>query len=131
MEVYRFTLDEEHAQRLQADMEGSHAGSFQDYICFKLFGEAFQPVAEGLFTPEEAVRRARTRLVTGQYFTLPELYTEEEWALLPSPKVAGVFGRRFFKYIQSRDDTGIRFVEGRKRNRQTLYRLILEGEEIV
>lgn len=55
-----------------------------------------------IFTVEEAYRRS-CAIERGKVFTLPDLYSEEEWKQLPSNK-AGGFGRRFFNYIQKNSD---------------------------
>lgn len=67
----------------------------QDYVRYKLFGKKTSKD----FTPEEAVRLAREKHARGELsspFSVPMIYGDA-WTL--ERAVAGVFGRRFFKYI--------------------------------
>lgn len=129
MTLYRFSLDDSHSKRLEDALEefrkrfDSDSLEAADYIRFKLFDEA-PPAVLGI-TPEEVARRALEQCVVGQIFSVPELFSDEEWAKLPRG-TAGVLGRRFYRYTQ--DHKFIEFVPDRKRNRQALYRLISKEE---
>lgn len=92
--------------------------SVQDYIRFVLFHES-----SSIFTPEEAEKRAKIKIEKDSTFSLPDLYDEEEWSSI-SRGEAGVFGRRFFKYIENSEN--IEFVD--MFNRRARYRLKDKGE---
>ena len=89
--IYRFALDKELAAQLEADAKEA-ALTLQDYIRWRIFPDA--PV--NIFSPQEAVRRAREKYQKGDTFTLPDLYGED-WAL--SKGIAGAFGKYFNEYI--------------------------------
>ena len=68
----------------------------QDFFRFKLL-EKRNP---SMFTPEEAVSRALEKFtVEDAPFTLPDIYGDE-WLSL-NPRMTGVFGKRFFKYVEN------------------------------
>ena len=74
-----------------------------------------------IFTVEEAERRAIARLSPGDEFQLPDLYDDAEWSTL-SLSSAGVFGRRWFNYIEGNpSETPIEFV--RMFRRRATYRI--------
>lgn len=54
---------------------------------------------ESIFTPEEAVKRALKKKKENETFYLSDLYDAQEWCTL-SRGDAGVFGRRFYTYVQ-------------------------------
>ena len=70
--------------------------SIQDYIRYRIFGEK----NPSQFTPEEAERRALEKFTAEDApFTLPDIYGEA-WQEL-NPRMTGVFGKRFFRYLQA------------------------------
>lgn len=69
----------------------------QEYIRMTLLGKK----DTSIFTVEEAYRRACQMIEYGKTFSLPDLYSDEEWAQIPSTK-AGAFGRQFFNYVKGR-----------------------------
>lgn len=71
--------------------------SVQDYI-----REVVLETKYSIFTPEEAVKRAKQKIEKGGTFYLSDLYETEEWTSI-SRGEAGVFGKRFFKYVQGTD----------------------------
>jgi len=91
--IIKVTLDDESYQKLTA--EATEEGiSLQDLIRIRLLGEDM-----AMFTPAEAERRAIAKYAPGEGFSLPNLYTGEEWAKL-GRGAAGIFGRQFNKYIE-------------------------------
>lgn len=69
--------------------------SVQEYIHGVLFDDD-----DSIYTVQEAERRALARFKKGDEFSLPDLYTVQEWQTLALPQ-AGVFGRKFFTYTQN------------------------------
>lgn len=59
------------------------------------------------FSVEDVFERA-LKLESGTVFSLPYLYTEDEWLLLGTR--AGVFGRSVFSFVDSHDDCELEFV---------------------
>ena len=88
MPSIKLTLTETEFSELQELCQNQNI-SMQDYIRHMLFKTT------SIFTPEEAYKRAMT-LPAGTEFSLPQLYTSEEWSLTNSE--AGVFGRKWYKY---------------------------------
>ena len=84
-----------------ADEEGM---SVQEIIIYKLTGR------KPAFTAKDAIERAKVRygnLPDGQRtFTLPELYGSD-WTI--NMGYAGVFGKRFFKYVEAHPELGVSF----------------------
>ena len=69
--------------------------SVQDYI-----RQTMLKKKKTIFTVDEAEHRALAQFKQGKEFSLPDLYTDDEWRQLPRAN-AGVFGRNFFKYVES------------------------------
>lgn len=113
MPVVKLSLTDKYYQKLK-NMADAEFMSIQDYIRSKIFQE------RTIFEPEEAYRRATDgRFLPGEEFTLPDIYGEE-WTLETSP--AGVFGRRFNKYIKS-FDSGIKHVTENQNVRRAVYKI--------
>lgn len=96
----------------------------QEYVRYKLFGKK----TGGEFTPEEAVRLAREKHARGELpspFSIPMIYGDD-WTL--ERAVAGVFGRRFFKYIIEGKAPDIRPAESVNLKRQAQY-IFVEGSK--
>ena len=96
----------------------------QEYVRYKLFGKK----TSDKFTPEEAVRLAREKHARGELpspFSIPMIYGDD-WTL--ERAVAGVFGRRFFKYIIEGKAPDIRPAESVNLKRQAQYEFV-EGCE--
>lgn len=100
---YTLTFTEEENE--QVERRSSEKGvSVQQYIKSCIFGDDYPAV---IFTPAEAVRRALL-YPHGTSFSLPSLYGDD-WTLKRG--VAGVFGKRFFNYVEVEKETDeIRFV---------------------
>lgn len=120
MPFVKFGLDEESYKRLTRMAE--EAGiSIQDYVRKKVFE---QP--DTVFTPSEAVKRALASKKAGELFTLPDLYAEE-WTLERAE--AGVFGKRFFEYIEKHQKSlPIKFAGMTKGNRRAQYQIKKEEQ---
>jgi len=95
MPFIKLTLSEEELSTLQAISKEKNMG-VQDYIRLVLFNK------KSIFTPEEAERRAMKLPKDYGPFSLPDLYTSEEWGMISTGE-AGVFGRRFYKYVDNID----------------------------
>ena len=96
----------------------------QEYVRYMLFGIK----ANNKFTPEEAVRLAREKRERGELqspFSISMIYGDD-WKL--ERALAGVFGRRFFKYIIEGNAPDIRPVESVNLKRQAQYEFV-EGSE--
>ncbi len=92
----------------------------QDYIRELAFGKY-----STIYTPEEAEKRAKKKMKSGDIFALPDLYTQEEWIKL-SRGEAGVFGKRFFNFIEQKSNT---IVFNGMKNRRASYKFI--GEQTI
>lgn len=86
--------------------------TIQEYIRLILFHKIT------IFTPEEAERRALNLQNKSEPFTLPDLYSAEEWSSISAGE-SGVFGRRWFRFVSNSQT--IDFV-GTK-NRRALYKV--------
>lgn len=95
MPFIKLTLSEDELNSLQEIANEKNMG-VQDYIRLVLFNK------ESIFTPQEAERRARNRTKDDGPFSLPDLYTTDEWLLISTGE-AGVFGRRFYKFCLNSD----------------------------
>ena len=93
MPFIKLTLSEDELDSLQEIAKEKNMG-VQDYIRLVFFNK------KSIFTPEEAEKRARNRTKDIGPFSLPDLYTSDEWGLISTGE-AGVFGRRFFKFCQN------------------------------
>lgn len=113
MPVVKFTLSEEYYQQLE-EMAEDNNQSIQDYIRNTLFQ------INTIFTPEEAVRRIQQGDFEGREFTLPEVYGDS-WTIERGP--AGVFGKKFYNYIEDNPDLGIEFVNMGRYGRRATYKL--------
>lgn len=114
MAVYKFSLNEEYAQKLE-EMAKQDGVSVQDCIRNRLFE------LETIFTPAEAVRRALDKYGKGECFTLPELYADD-WTIQRG--MAGVFGKQFFNYISDKGTEKIRFVGMTNYGRHAQYEIL-------
>lgn len=115
MAIVKLTLNDEHYQKLlkMADNENK---SPQQYIYDLVFQEST------IFTPAEAVKRAHQKFANGEPFTVPDLYSEEEWRTIGRGP-AGVLGKRFFHYISNNKEANIIFVDMGKYGRRAVYRV--------
>ncbi|MBR4027046.1 MAG: DUF1413 domain-containing protein [Lachnospiraceae bacterium] len=53
---------------------------------------------QSIYIPKEAAKRAKEMFDKGEFFTLPDVYTTEEWKQLPYG-TAGVIGKNFHNYV--------------------------------
>ncbi|EJT6613107.1 DUF1413 domain-containing protein [Clostridium perfringens] len=113
MPIIKLSLSDESFKKLQ-EMAQDKKMSIQDYIRDRLFIET------SIFTPAEAVDRALNKYSNGDCFTLPELYGVD-WTI--ERGVAGVFGKRFFNYIESGGSDKIEFVGMTNYGRHAQYRM--------
>lgn len=113
MATYRFDLNKEYSEKLENLAEENHM-NVQDFIRFKIFNETT------IFTVEEAVKRIQNeKKFENKEFTLPDVYSEEEWTI--EKGAAGVFGKNFYNHITKHSELGIRFCPDRKIKRRTVY----------
>lgn len=113
MAVIKLSLSDEYYDKLQ-EMAQSEKMSIQDYIRDRLFSE------KSIFTPVEAVKRALDKYNSGDCFTVPELYGGD-WTI--ERGIAGVFGKRFFNYIEDGGSDKIEFVGMTNYGRHAQYRM--------
>jgi hypothetical protein len=95
MPFIKLTLSEKELETLRKIAKEKNMG-VQDYVRLTLFNK------KSIFTPEEAEKRALKRTNDDGPFSLPDLYTAEEWCQISTGE-AGVFGRRWFKYVENID----------------------------
>lgn len=112
MATFRFDLNEEYSRQLKADAEDEHM-NVQDYIRYKLFRN------KTIFTVDEAVKRIQNGNFENIEFSLPDVYSEDEWTIERGP--AGVFGKNFFNHITNNPDLGIRYVPNKTIKRRAVY----------
>ncbi|MBP0964809.1 MAG: DUF1413 domain-containing protein [Oscillospiraceae bacterium] len=93
MPIIKLSLTEEEYQTLESSAKEEKM-TVQDYIRFKMLSKRVPTI----FEPEEAVRRALSKFAKGEVFTLPDIYGEE-WSKL-NPRMTGVFGKRFYNYVE-------------------------------
>lgn len=115
MPIIKLTLDEEHYKKL-LELANNVNKSPQEYIKDLVFNE------KSIFVPEEAVRRAHEKFPNGVSFSIPDLYSEEEWSTI-GRGTAGVFGKRFYRYITSNKEAKINFVDMGKYGRRAEYKV--------
>lgn len=115
MAVLKFSVEDSVAKKL-ADIAAADGLSLPDYLRSKVLGET------PLFTPAEIIRRCRAACPLGGEFTLPDLYTAQEWRLL-SKGQSGVIGRVFYNYIENNKAGGeISFWGIGKKTRRATYK---------
>jgi len=115
MPVIKLTLNDEYYERL-LKMARTEQKSIQDYIRETIFQ------IDTIFTPEEAVQRIRNgKYEVGDEFELPEVY-REDWTIERGP--AGVFGRKFFNYVNANPNLGIKYKDMGKYGRRAVYKIV-------
>jgi len=115
MPTVRFDLSSEYLQRLEALAAHEHM-AIQEYIRYKLFDER----------PSLSVDDAIARICDGRFnaslypdgFTLMDVYGDE-WN--SDRGTSGVTGRRFFQYVISHPELGIKFKDMGKNGRKAHY----------
>lgn len=126
MPIIKISMTEEElteVRRLIAANDETRNFSVQDFIRFRLLGKS-NPL---IFTPEEAVRRALEKFSAEDGpFTLPDVY-EEDWASL-NPRMTGVFGKKFFRHVQS-SVPEIMYAGMTEDNRRATYRVREEQQD--
>ncbi len=113
MATFRFDLNQEYGERLEAAAAKKRM-SIQEYIRYKLFGE------ETIFSVDEVINRIQAGNYENEEFTVPDVYTDEEWAQIDRGN-AGVLGKNFYIYITEHPELDIRFVPNRTIKRRTVY----------
>ena len=118
MATFRFDLNQEYSERLEADAAAKRM-NIQEYIRYKLFGEVT------IFSVDEVVNRIQSGDFKNKEFTVPDVYTDEEWSQIDRGN-AGVLGKNFFNHITEHPELGIRFVHDRTIKRRAVYSYIKE-----
>lgn len=113
MATYRFDLNQEYGERLEADAAKKRM-SIQEYIRYKLFGEVT------IFTVDEVINRIQVGDYKNKEFTVPDVYTDEEWSQIDRGN-AGVLGKNFYNHITEHPELGIRFIPNRTIKRRAVY----------
>ena len=113
MTTFRFDLNKEYSKRLEAEAEAKHM-NIQEYIRYKLFDEVT------IFSVDEVVKRIQAGNFENKEFTVPDVYTDEEWSQIDRGN-AGVLGKNFYNYITDHSELGIRFVPDRTIKRRAVY----------
>ena len=91
MATYRFDLNEEYSELLEQQAKDHHM-NIQEYIRYKLFNVVT------IFSVDELIKRIINGNFENKEFTVPDAYTEEEWAGIDRGN-AGVLGKNFYNYI--------------------------------
>lgn len=118
MATFRFDLNQEYSERLEADAAAKRM-NIQEYIRYKLFGEVT------IFSVDEVFNRIQSGDFKNKEFTVPDVYTDEEWSQIDRGN-AGVLGKNFFNHITEHPELGIRFVPDRTIKRRAVYSYIKE-----
>lgn len=113
MATFRFDLNQEYSERLEADAAAKRM-NIQEYIRYKLFGEVT------IFSVDEVIKRVHAGGFENKEFTVPDVYTDEEWSQIDRGN-AGVLGKNFFNHITEHPELGIRFVPDRTIKRRAVY----------
>ncbi|MBM6884466.1 DUF1413 domain-containing protein [Pseudoflavonifractor phocaeensis] len=119
MATYRFDLNEEYSELLEQQAKDHHM-NIQEYIRYKLFNVVT------IFSVDELIKRIINGNFENKEFTVPDAYTEEEWAGIDRGN-AGVLGKNFYNYITEHPELGIRFVPNRTIKRRAVYTYKKEG----
>ena len=118
MATFRFDLNQEYSERLEADAAAKRM-NIQEYIRYKLFGELT------IFSVDEVVNRIQSGDFKNKEFTVPDVYTDEEWSQIDRG-ISGILGKTFFNHITEHPGLGIRFVPDRTIKRRAVYSYIKE-----
>ena len=118
MATFRFDLNQEYSERLVADAADKHM-NIQEYIRYKLFGEVT------IFSVNEIITRIHAGDFENKEFTIPDVYTDEEWSQIDKGN-AGVLGKNFFNHITDHPELGIRFVPDHTIKRRAVYSYMKE-----
>ena len=113
MPTFRFDLNEEYSKRLEEDAAANRM-NIQEYIRYKLFNE------KTIFSVDEVIKRLQAGNFEGKELSVPDVYSEEEWAQIDRGN-AGVLGKNFFLHISEHSELGIRFVPNRTIKRRAVY----------
>ena len=113
MATFRFDLNEEYGKRLE-DAARENRMSIQEYIRYKLFGE------KTIFSVDEVIQRIQAGNFEGIEFTVPDVYTDEEWSRIDRGN-AGVLGKNFYNHVTEHPELGICFLPNRTINRRAAY----------
>lgn len=113
MATFRFDLNEEYGDRLKKAALAKQM-SIQEYIRFKLFDETT------IFSVNEVLQRIQTGDFQGKEFTIPDVFTDEEWKQIDRGN-AGVLGKNFYLHITENPDLGIELVPNKKIKRRAVY----------
>lgn len=111
--TFRFDLDDEYSKKLE-EAAAEKRMSIQEYIRFKLFDETT------IFSVDEVIKRIQAGDFDDEEFTVPDVFTEEEWSQLDRGK-AGVLGRNFYNYITDNPDLGISYVKDKTIKGRAVY----------
>jgi len=116
MPVVKISLTEEEYQELES-LASREKMSIQDFIRYKMLSKK----TPSIFTPEEAVDRARKKFKRNDDpFTLPDIYGDD-WVKL-NPRMTGVFGKRFFNHVKTIKE--IEYVGMSSDNRRATYKIV-------
>lgn len=113
MATFRFDLNDEYSKKLE-DAAAEKRMSIQEYIRYKLFNETT------IFSVDEVLKRIHTGDFEGKEFTVPDVFTDEEWSQIDRGN-AGVLGKNFYNHITENPDLGIYFVPGKTIRRRAVY----------
>lgn len=73
MATFRFDLNKDYSERLEADAAAKHM-NIQEDIRYKLFGEVT------IFSVDEVINRIQAGDFEDKEFTVPDVYTDEKWS---------------------------------------------------
>lgn len=115
MPIVKLTLNDEYYEKLKI-MAQAEQKSIQDFIRDTIFQ------IDTIFTLEEAINRIHQKeYKIGDEFELPDVYGED-WTIERGP--AGVFGKKFFNYVNANPQLGIEFKDMGKYGRRAVYKIV-------
>ncbi|MCH5281912.1 MAG: DUF1413 domain-containing protein [Lachnospiraceae bacterium] len=113
MPTFRFDLNDEYSKKLE-NAAAEKRMSIQEYIRYKLFSETT------IFSVDEVIKRIQAGDFDGKEFTVPDVFTEEEWSQIDRGN-AGVLGKNFYIHITENPELGISFVKDKTIKRRAVY----------
>ena len=120
MPVVRFSVTDEELKDLER--KAKEAGT-----TVKLYSKnRALGIEPNIFTPKEALKRALMKYTRDDDpFTLPDLYTDEEWFTMSnSMGSAGQFGKAFFVYCTDVEPGKVEYVDGGSKGRRARYKVV-------
>ena len=98
--VIKLSLSTEEYQELESKAKAEKT-TVQNYIRAKMLSKKVSS-----FDPEEAFDLALAKFKKGDTFSLPDIYGETRWQEIveQNPNMAGVYGRIFWEYVETKTE---------------------------